>query len=268
MDPAVRVIRGRRPDAAAGEYAEFQHYDTGHAEREAQAVAGRHDEPWLNVLDASEPSAQPSFDLILSRPELARHLRGAVMDVGAGTCWLSGRLTRVPAVTEVYAVDLSEQFLTTSGVRVMQAIGADLSKVTIVASDFNEIPLPDGGIDCALLFASLHHSLSPIKTLREVRRCVKPGGSVLVLESPAALMNINARRKRSLALSGDVTEIAYTRGEIEYVIANAQLRLEAVHALDVLTRGVLRLVARRLFRAAGLEAIVLNPPPYLFVCTR
>ena len=59
---------------------------------------------------------------------------GAVIDVGAGTCILSAQLSRLPEVSQVFVLDLSEEFLTTTGLRMLRQASADESKLTFVAS--------------------------------------------------------------------------------------------------------------------------------------
>ena len=191
-----------------------------------------------------------------------------MIDVGAGTCLLSARLSRLPAVDAVYALDLSERFLTSTGARILRHFEADERKMTFVASDFNEIPIETASIDAAFIFAAIHHSLAPIKTLQEVGRIVRPGGTIFILENPKPVVRIRQARTHSLAISGEQTEIAYTRGEIEYLIANANIGSCDTRLWDVLSRPGPRRWIRQAVRAIGLEHVVLNPPNYLFVITR
>jgi SAM-dependent methyltransferase len=264
----IPVIRGRVPRAWEKEARERAHYESGRADAEATALAGGAAEPWVEVIRQFEPSAFPAVSRLLAHPDLSARIRGTVIDVGAGTCFLSAKLSRLAAVERVYPIDLSEAFLTSTGARMLQHFDAAVDKVTFVATDFNEIPLPDASADAAFIFAAIHHSLSPIKTLQEVGRIVKPGGTIFILENPASVVGIRAARKRSLALSTETTEIAYTREELEYVIANANIGACEVHLWDVLSRPGPRQWLRRLVRAAGLEDVLLNPPNYLFVITR
>lgn len=243
----------------------MMHYESGRADRDARQTAGASAEPWLNVLRTHEPGSMPAFDWIVSQPELRARIHGKVLDVAAGSCWLSAKAALLPEVEQVYALDLSERFLRTTGERIVRHFGADPEKVTFVASDFNHIPLEDGSLDCAFLFAAIHHSLSPIKTLQEVGRCLRPGGAILVVESPSSLVHIRRQRRRSLALSEHVTEIAYTREELEYVMAVACVG--PVHALPLQAAGgrPVRRMVRHLLRRLGWEDAVLTPPTYLFV---
>jgi len=265
---AIPVIRGRIPEQWEGEYKEFHQYNSGKADADAKIVGGSAAEPWLEVIKAYEPAAFPAVARLLADETLRPKIKGTVIDVGAGTCILSAKLSQLPEVETVYPIDLSENFLTTTGARILSHLGADTSKITFVASDFNAIPLPTASVDAAFIFAAIHHSLSPIKTLQEVARLVKPGGTIFILENPKSLIGIRAARRACFALSAENTEIAYTRGELEYVILNANIGPCDVRLWDVLSRPGPRRWIRTLVRAIGLEDVILNPPNYLFVITR
>ncbi|HEV3459570.1 MAG TPA: class I SAM-dependent methyltransferase [Thermoanaerobaculia bacterium] len=262
------VIHGRRPQQHEKEHSERTLYDSGQAELDAAQVAGPSSEPWLNVLAAHEPASMEILDWILSRDDLRQKVRGDVLDAGAGTCWLTARVSLLPQVERVFALDLSERFLTTVGTRVMTVLGGDLSKVTFVESDFNAIPLATGSLDCAFLFGAIHHSLSPIKTLQEIGRCLKPGGLLLMLENPASPLRIGMLRERALAASGQVTEICYTRAEIEYLIANARIGKCQVLPGPLRRSFGFKALVRRSLRRLHLEHVLLNPPNYLFLIER
>jgi len=85
--PAIRVIARRLVSEAGPEHREMSKYESGEAEAEARAVPGRHDEPWLNVLDEREFGSPPAIEMAIARPEISRHVRGRAIDLGAGTCW-------------------------------------------------------------------------------------------------------------------------------------------------------------------------------------
>jgi SAM-dependent methyltransferase len=261
----IPVIHGRRPQEHEKEYIERMHYESGQGEVDASKVAGPFSEPWLNVINAYEPGSMPTLEWILSCDPLREKVRGNVLDAGAGTCWLTARVSLLPRVERVFALDLSDRFLTTVGARVMKVLGADLTKVTFVESDFNAIPLANESLDCAFLFGAIHHSLSPIKTLQEIGRCLRPGASLLILENPASPIRIARQRRNSLAMSQSVTEITYTRGEIEYLIANAKIGPCKVLPPPMRRSFRFKALVRRTLRRLQLEHILLNPPNYLFL---
>ncbi len=261
----IPVIRGKLPRNYEKEFLEMSHYESGKAELDAREVQGPYDEPWLNVVNLKEPVSIPAFEKIISHEFLRKKIRGKVLDIAAGSCWMTARLSQLPEVKEVYAVDLSEKFLQTSGVRCMKSLEADLSKVRLVPTDFNELPFEDSMADCALLFAALHHSLSPIKTLQEVGRCIKPGGCIMILENPPAAIKIRETRERCLKMSDHVSEVAHTREELEYLMKVANIGKITVFTFDILSRPGWRFQIRKIFRRLNIEHLILNPPTYLFL---
>jgi SAM-dependent methyltransferase len=261
----IRVIHGKQPKTHEKESVEMLNYESGQADIDASQVAGPFSEPWLNVIHTHEPASMPAFDRMLGIDNLREKIRGKVLDVGAGTCWLTAKTSLLPSVDQVFALDLSEKFLRTTGLRILRYFNAELGKITFVISDFNEIPLDDESLDCAFLFATLHHSLSPIKTLQEVARCLKKKGVLMILENPCSVTKIRKGRKTALELSKSVTEIAYTRGELEYMIDAANIGKVESLPFDILSSPGIKMAVRKILRHLGVEDALLNPPTYLFV---
>jgi hypothetical protein len=66
-------------------------------------------------------------------------------------------------------------------------------------------------------------------------------------------------------MSQSVTEITYTRGEIEYLIANAKIGPCKVLPPPMRRSFRFKALVRRTLRRLQLEHILLNPPNYLFL---
>src|SRR5262245_61841754 len=136
----IPVIRGAGLKERSPEAIESEKYESGSADEDARAVPGRHEEPWLNVLEQFEPGSPPALEHVIAHPKLGPRVRGKVIDFGAGTCWVTARLSRLASVDEVVALDLSERFMTTVGARIIEQTGADASKIRFAVSSFNETP--------------------------------------------------------------------------------------------------------------------------------
>lgn len=100
-----------------------------------------------------------------------------ILDLGAGNCWLSYRLAcreHLPVAVDIFTDDLD-------------GLGAALHypiPIQTIESDFDEIPVPSRSFDLAIFNASLHYSTYYVRTLTEAKRCLRPGGSVVILDSP------------------------------------------------------------------------------------
>jgi SAM-dependent methyltransferase len=104
-------------------------------------------------------------------------------DLGAGNGWLSRRVAM--AGGQATAVDVRDD--TVDGLGAAAAYqdtargGGDFRRV--VAS-FDRLPLAGASFDIALFNASLHYAVGLAPVLAEARRVVRPGGRIVILDSP------------------------------------------------------------------------------------
>jgi len=266
----IEIVRGRVPEPGEREFQEMMHYQGGQAEEDAASTPGPSDEPWENVVALHEPMSRHAFDWIVTHPELGGAVHGKVLDMAAGSCWMTALASRLAGVEGVWALDLSERFLTETGTRMIRRLEGCEEKIRFAVGDFNNMPFEDGYFDCAFLFAALHHSLAPVKLLREAIRCIRPGGSLLILESPTSLVRIARGRRKSLAMSAHaVTEIAWTVGEYRYMLdlaclpsggcPGASYRLLPLPSPNP---SPIKEAVKAALRLLGLED-VLKPPTYI-----
>jgi ubiquinone/menaquinone biosynthesis C-methylase UbiE len=104
----------------------------------------------------------------------------AIADVGAGT----GLFTRLfaPLVGpegRVYAVDISPKFVA----HVEEtAKKAGLKNVVGAVCDPDSVKLPPESIDVAFICDTYHHFEFPQKTMASIRRALRPGGQVILID--------------------------------------------------------------------------------------
>jgi ubiquinone/menaquinone biosynthesis C-methylase UbiE len=114
------------------------------------------------------------------RGRLCADLSGEVLEIGFGT---GHNLPFIPtAVTRVYAVE-------PSGVGVKLArdrIDASSAPVEVVGLDGQRLPLADSSVDAALSTWTLCTIPDAVAAVREVRRVLRPGGSLYFVEHGAA----------------------------------------------------------------------------------
>ncbi|MEZ4450641.1 MAG: class I SAM-dependent methyltransferase [Nannocystaceae bacterium] len=110
------------------------------------------------------------------------HLRTGqdVADVGAGTGLFTLPIAAaVGPEGKVYAVDLMPTFLAHIGERCR---AAGVQNVTLVQSSARATGLAEGSIDLAFLSDSYHHLEDPAAILRSIRRALRPGGELVILD--------------------------------------------------------------------------------------
>jgi ubiquinone/menaquinone biosynthesis C-methylase UbiE len=113
-------------------------------------------------------------------PSMGRGRPLDLLDLGAGCGWMSYRLALQGH--RPTAVDIL-----TDGRDGLGAARHYFEKVFLFPrfnAEFDQLPFRDASFDAAFYNASLHYSSDYSKTLREACRCLRPGGRILVLDSP------------------------------------------------------------------------------------
>ena len=123
---------------------------------------------------------QMRTELIGSRTDLLALLdlldeSWTVGDLGCGTGQLTEALA--PAVKRVIAVDESGAMLNAAKRRL-----SSFENVEVRGGNVESLPIEDGELDVALLFMVTHFVIDPAKVLAEVKRVLKPGGRLVVLD--------------------------------------------------------------------------------------
>jgi SAM-dependent methyltransferase len=104
-----------------------------------------------------------------------------ILDLGAGNGWLDYRLAL--RGHRPVAVDLL-----TNGSDGLGAASHYLERLPTLfprfQAEFTRLPFANAQFDCAIFNASFHYSESYAETLGEVLRCLRPGGWVVIADSP------------------------------------------------------------------------------------
>lgn len=98
-----------------------------------------------------------------------------VGDLGCGTGHISAALA--PSVARVIAVDESGPMLAAARARL-----ADAPNVELREGHIESLPLEDASLDVAILFLVAHFITDPARAMQEVRRVLKPGGRLLIVD--------------------------------------------------------------------------------------
>ena len=104
------------------------------------------------------------------------HKGMTVLDAGTGTGYLAGMMA--PLVEKVIGVDCSPTMLALAGEKMAQA-----EHVSFHQGMAEHLPLATGSVDVAMCHMLLHHVVSPRTVLAELRRVVRPGGYLLIIDA-------------------------------------------------------------------------------------
>jgi SAM-dependent methyltransferase len=104
-----------------------------------------------------------------------------ILDIGAGNGWFSYRLAL--AGHRPMAVDLcANEF---DGLEAAAPFATVLEEFfPRFQAEMDELPFEDAQFDVAIYNASLHYSTGYMRTIREAVRCLRPDGTILIVDSP------------------------------------------------------------------------------------
>ncbi len=106
------------------------------------------------------------------------HQDMTVLDVGTGTGYLAGMMA--PLVGKMIGVDCTPAMLARAGEKMAQV---GYQHVFLREGMAEHLPLETGSVDVAMCHMLMHHVVSPRTALAELRRVVRPGGYVLIIDA-------------------------------------------------------------------------------------
>jgi ArsR family transcriptional regulator len=157
-EPRVREDAARLQEVLRLRKENFDAHAGPDAKRAGQLVPGRSWAAWARALGHLLPPLR-------------------VADLGCGEGYLTIEAARW--AKRVIAIDRSPDVLARAKAL---AVRRKIRNITWKRGEIEDVPLPDGQVDVAVLSQALHHAADPARALAEAVRVTKEGGRVLVLD--------------------------------------------------------------------------------------
>ncbi|MEY2401481.1 MAG: hypothetical protein QOJ08_1592 [Ilumatobacteraceae bacterium] len=148
-----------------------------------------------------------------------------VLDVGAGVGWLSNRLGELGHTP--HAIDLTVD--DEDGLGAARHYGPMWPRYQ---AEMDALPFADSQADVVVFNASLHYSTDYARTIDEALRVLRPGGRIVIMDSPIYRHDVSGRRM-----------VAERHADFERRFGT---RSDSVESIEYLTDSMLDNLARRL----------------------
>ena len=109
---------------------------------------------------------------------------GDLVELGAGTCWMTAELAKRPAVRRVIGVEFSPRRLTDLAPIAIAYLGAPAGKIERRVADFYAHGLGRGVADWVVTDAAFHHAADPVSLARVAWDLLRPGGCFVLFREP------------------------------------------------------------------------------------
>jgi SAM-dependent methyltransferase len=117
---------------------------------------------------------------------------GRVLDVGCGPGRLSLLIAALAPQLEVVGVDVDPGMLARARTRA-EGAGEAGRRVSFIQADVGALPFADESFDVVVSSFSMHHWVEVERGLSELRRVVKPTGTVLIYDPPGWFVRVESR---------------------------------------------------------------------------
>ncbi len=157
-----------------------------------------------------------------------------VLEVGCGVGAQTVQLVTSSPGIRLASVDLSEDSLAQAKARV--AAAAPYADVEWHHGDLRDLPFEDGSFDHLFVCFVLEHLSDPEQVLRKLRRLVRPGGDITVIEGDHGSAFHHPRSTAAQSLIDCLTELQAEAGGDALIGRRVQPLLQAAGYHDVRTR--------------------------------
>ena len=124
-----------------------------------------------------------------------------VIDLGCGSGWFSSYLTSKDDIKKVYSVDQDLSGFRNCILGFEKIFHGNSKKIIPVESDFERLEIKENLVDEVFFVASFHHSDDIQKLIEKVKKILKPGGSIYLLNEDLHTFNTLLILRLKMALS-------------------------------------------------------------------
>lgn len=122
-----------------------------------------------------------------------------VADLAAGIGWTACLLSKLPNVSSVHAVDISEHRLEQLFPQAIRMFDGVAGKLKRSLGSFYDLRIADASVDVVFIAAAFHHAANPLRLLNEIDRVLNPGGHlILAAENVVSVAAVVRRMIRKL----------------------------------------------------------------------
>jgi ubiquinone/menaquinone biosynthesis C-methylase UbiE len=164
LDKQINQIADQWAGAIKQHYPE--HYPSWSDADLQMELLGKYFLPALDCLDWSKYTDTPGL---------------RVLDLGAGTGWLSAFLSTFPNVEQIDTLDSDRNNLEVMLPQIIERMKGDTSKIHPVLGLFSPLLVPDQQYGLIVASSSIHHAPDLFDIMRELRRVIKPDGVIILL---------------------------------------------------------------------------------------
>ena len=157
---------------------------------------------------------------------LPLHENLSFLDLGCGTGWAVGEVARrVNQRGEFYGIDLAPKMIERA-----KENSRDLKNLHFEQANAEELPFQNDLFDLALCTNSFHHYPHPAIALNEIRRVLKPGGRIYIMDFTAD--GLIARKFDQLVKSREPEHVKFhSTREFDGLFADAKLKPVATQSI-------------------------------------
>ncbi|MBU4338870.1 methyltransferase domain-containing protein [Patescibacteria group bacterium] len=153
------------------------------------------------------------------------NFHGEILEIGAGSCWLSALISKTPGIRKIYALDISRDLLEMIGADIICRLNGNKEKIEFINADFNNLPFENNKFNIVICDASLHHAPNLSILLKEIFRVLKAGGFLIAIREPIKPL-ICWRKFGKSEIAKGATENIYSKREWKKYFKEAGLILD------------------------------------------